>query len=101
MLTRFDGRVLKLSSVFTPVAFASVVARGSCASPGNAAITIGELMTELIVHGIRRSFWFCVVNCAVPFTVVRVQALYSAVALTTWMLLSGATDMRPIAGPLP
>jgi hypothetical protein len=64
-------RVVKFSIVFTPVAFASAVCRGSCARRGNAAMTVGELISELIVHGISVSFWFCVVNCAVPLTEVR------------------------------
>ena len=33
-------------------------------------------MTELIVHGISASSWFCEVNWAVPFNVVRPRSLY-------------------------
>ncbi len=58
-------------------------------------------MTGLIVQGISVSFCFICVSATVAFSVLCDGILYRPVALTTFMLLSGGSDMWPCAGPLP
>ena len=46
------GRDVKLKSALTPRTFASAVSRGSVASAGNSAHTLGWLICALLVQGI-------------------------------------------------
>src|SRR5688500_3051029 len=90
-----------LISAFTPCASASAVARGSAARCGKLTNVAGWSMTELMVHGMSASSCRWLVNCSVPFSVVRLASLYIATALTTFIMLLGASASRPCAGPLP
>ncbi len=97
------GRDVTLRSALTPrtSASASAVGRGSSARCGNDAHTIGWLICELVVHGIRSSLLFWSLIWTVPFIVEWRLNLYSPMKLTTVMELSGKDEIRPRAAPLP
>ena len=95
------GRELKLMSALTPRTLASAVSLGSSARCGNSAHTLGWLIWELVVQGIRSSSFDWSLIWTVPFTVVLRVNLYSPMKLTTVMELSGNDEIRPRAAPLP
>src|SRR6187397_230765 len=95
------GRVEKFRTAFVPSTFASAVARGTLARPGNAAKIAGVCSTGLIVQGMSGSFWLIRVNATLPLITVRGWSLYIAVALNELNRLSGGTAMRPIDEPFP
>ena len=89
------GREVKLSRALTPRTLASAVGRGSSASAGNDAQTIGWLICALVVQGISSSSLLWSLIWTVPFTVVVRLNLYSPMKLTTVMELSGNDEIRP------
>src|SRR4029453_1396060 len=96
-----NGRLLRLTSAFTPLTAASAVARGRARRPGNSAKTVGLLIEVLSVHGNSASFWRMYVSCTLPLTVVLGSALYIPVTPNEFSVLLGHRALCPKAGPLP